>query len=68
MNFQFIASQEKLIEARDKIAGEDKIWTANNFQKTVLENLCYTEIYVGEGLLKIKDGEVFDAFSKLVSA
>ena len=61
----FNASQEKLVEARDKIALEDKIWTANNFQKTVLENLCYTEIYAGEGLLKIKDEELFDAFSKL---
>jgi threonine aldolase len=61
----FNASQEKLTEARDKIAEEDKIWTANNFQKTVLENLCYTEIYVGEGLLKIKNDELFDAFSKL---
>jgi threonine aldolase len=62
----FNASQEKLIEARDKIAREDKIWLANTFQKTVLENLCYTEIYVGEGLLKIKDGELFGTFSKLI--
>jgi threonine aldolase len=64
----FNASQDKLIKARDKIALEDKIWTANNFQKTNLENLCYTEIYVGEGLLKIEDEELFDVFSKLALA
>ena len=62
----FNASSEKLTEARDKIAAEDKIWTANNFQKTVLEDLCYTEIYVGEGLLKVEDDELFNIFSKLV--
>ena len=64
----FNASLEKLNEARDKIAREDKIWTANNFQKTALHNVCYTEIYVGKGLLKIEDEELFDAFSKLASA
>ncbi len=64
----FNTSFENLIEARDRIAREDKIWAANTFQKTVLENLCYTEIYAGEGLLKIKDGELFDAFSNLASA
>ncbi len=62
----FNASSEKLTKARDKIAGEDKIWAANNFQKTVLEDLCYTEIYVSEGLLKVKDEELFNVFSKLV--
>jgi threonine aldolase len=61
----FNSSQAKLVEARDKIAEQNKIWTTNNFQQTALENLCYTEIYVGEGLLKIKDEELFDAFSKL---
>ncbi len=59
-------TSEKLTEARDKIAREDKIWTANNFQKTALENLCYTEIYVGEGLLQIGDGELERTFSKLI--
>jgi threonine aldolase len=62
----FNFSVEKLNEARDKIAKEDKIWAANNFQKTVLENLSYTEIYVGEGLLQISDGELKEAFSKLI--
>jgi hypothetical protein len=57
---------EKLAEARDKIAKEDKIWAANNFQKTALENLSYTEIYVGEGLLQISDGELERTFSKLI--
>lgn len=60
------ASAEKLNAARDKIAKEDKIWTANCFLSTALENLSYTEIYVSEGLLQIKDEELFDAFSKLI--
>ncbi len=63
----FDSTAEKLTRARDEIAAEDKIWTANKFQKTALENLCYTEIYVGEGLLEIDDGELFDVFSKLMS-
>ena len=62
----FDASAEKLTQARDRIAGEDKIWTANRFVTTALENLCYTEIYVGEGLLQIKDAELLKTFSKLV--
>lgn len=62
----FNASAEKLIEARDKIAGEDKIWVANSFQKTALENLSYSEIYVGEGLLQIEDDVLSRTFTKLV--
>ncbi|MDQ6788573.1 MAG: beta-eliminating lyase-related protein [Acidobacteriota bacterium] len=62
----FNATAEKLAQARDTIAREDKIWTANRFLTTALENLCYTEIYVGEGLLKIEDEDLFAAFSKLV--
>jgi threonine aldolase len=62
----FNISSEKLTKARDKIAKEDNIWTANNFQPTALENLSYTEIYVGEGLLQISDGELKEAFSKLI--
>ena len=61
------SSPEKLNEARDKIAAEDKIWTANRFQPTTLENLSYTEIYVGEGLLKISDEELSAAFAKLIN-
>jgi hypothetical protein len=60
------ASAEKLSEARDKIAEKDKIWTANKFNSTALENLSYTEIYVGEGLLQVEDDELFSAFSKLI--
>ncbi|MEP7038569.1 MAG: aminotransferase class I/II-fold pyridoxal phosphate-dependent enzyme [Acidobacteriota bacterium] len=60
------ASSEKLNDARDQIAEEDKIWTANRFQPTTLENLSYTEIYVGEGLLKINNEELSAAFSKLI--
>lgn len=63
----FDRSAEKLTKARDKIASEDKIWTANGFQRTALENLSYTEIYVGEGLLQIGDDELRKAFEKLVS-
>jgi threonine aldolase len=62
----FSFSAEKLTRARDIIAGEDKIWTANRFQKTTLENLSYTEIYVGEGLLEIDDEELKRIFEKLV--
>lgn len=62
----FNESAEKLTQARDKVAGEDKIWLANRFLTTALENQCYTEIYVGEGLLEIKDEQLFDAISKLV--
>jgi threonine aldolase len=62
----FNISAENLKQARDKIAGEDKIWAANNFQATTLQNICYTEIYVGEGLLHIDDDKLFDTFSKLI--
>jgi hypothetical protein len=62
----FNASAEKLTDARDRIAREDKIWTANRFQTTAMENLCYTEIYVGEGLLKITDEDLSEAFIKLI--
>jgi threonine aldolase len=62
----FNASGEKLTQARDKIATEDKIWVANRFQSTSLENLAYTEIYVGEGMMYVTDEEVFSAFSKLI--
>ena len=62
----FNASAEKLSQTRDEIAEKDKIWTANRFISTVLENLSYTEIYVGEGLLQVEDDELFKAFSKLI--
>lgn len=62
----FDSSVEKLTDARNQIAETEKIWTANSFQKTKLENLSYTEIYVGEGLLKISDKDLKDAFEKLV--
>ncbi len=62
----FNASAEKLNKARDEIAKKDKIWVANNFKSTTLENLSYTEIYVGEGLLQVDDDELFSAFSKLI--
>ena len=62
----FNSSPEKLLEARNKIAAEDKIWTANSFQPAALENLSSTEIYVGEGLLQISDDELKRAFEKLV--
>jgi threonine aldolase len=63
----FNSPAEKLTKARDKIAEQDKIWAANNFQKTALENLSYTEIYVGEGLLQITDKELEKTFLKLIS-
>lgn len=62
----FNRAAEKMVEARDKIAAEDKIWAANAFQKTALENFCYTEIYVGENLLRIDDDELLKVFTKLV--
>jgi threonine aldolase len=62
----FNASAEKLKQARDEIARKDKIWLANSFQPTALENLSFTEIYVGEGLLQIEDDELLGAFSKLL--
>lgn len=60
------ASAAKLTAARDKIAKQDKIWSANNFQETALENLSYTEIYVGEGALQIGDDELQKTFLKLL--
>jgi threonine aldolase len=62
----FDSTVEKLTEARNKIAAEDKIWTANGFQRTARENSSFTEIYAGEGLLQISDGELKRAFEKLV--
>lgn len=62
----FNASPEKLTQARDKIARENKIWVANSFHSTALENLSYTEIYVGSALLRVNDDELFSAFSKLI--
>lgn len=65
-HFYVNSSPEKLNEARDAIAAEDKIWTANRFAPTALDKLCYTEIYVGEGLLDINDDELIAAFEKLI--
>lgn len=62
----FDAAAEKLTRARDAIARQDKIWAANNFQTTALENLSYTEIYVGEGLLQISDDELEKTFLKVI--
>jgi threonine aldolase len=62
----FDTAAEKLTQARDRIAGEDKIWTANRFSETALENQCYTEIYVGENLLEIEDELLINTFSKLI--
>ena len=64
----FDSSVEKLKAARDRIAENDKIWAANHFQTTALENSCYTEIYVGQGLLAIADDELLETFLKLVNA
>lgn len=62
----FDASAEKLTKARDKIAAQDKIWAANGFRAAMPENLSYTEIYVGDGLLQVTDDELFSVFSKLI--
>lgn len=62
----FDYSAEKLTSARDRVAAEDKIWAANRFQSTNLENLSCTEVYVGEGLLKINDDELLNCFRKLI--
>lgn len=62
----FDAPAEKLTEARNKIAEQNKIWAANSFQTTRLENLSSTEIYVGEGLLQIDDDELGKTFLKLM--
>lgn len=64
----FNASAEKLSATRDNIAEKDKIWTANKFISTALENLSYTETYVGEGLLHIGDDELLSAFTKLIES
>lgn len=63
----FDASAEKLTSARDRVAEEFKIWTANRFLPTALENVCCTEIYVGDGLHEIGDEELKIAFEKLVA-
>jgi threonine aldolase len=62
----FNASAEKLMQARDRIAREDKIWLANNFNAMTLENLSYTEIYVGGALMEIDDSDLLNGFSKLI--
>jgi threonine aldolase len=62
----FNSAAEKLSKARDEIAKKEKIWVANSFKSTALENLSYTEIYVGQGLLQVKDSELFSVFSKLI--
>ena len=62
----FNAPAEKLKQARDEIAEQDKIWIANNFQTTALADLSLTEIYVGEGLLQIEDDELLKVFAKLI--
>lgn len=61
----FESTPEKLSAARDQIAETDKIWVANNFTSADGENTSYTEIYVGEGLLEIRNSELFSVFSKL---
>lgn len=62
----FNVSAERLTAARDELARTDKIWAANRFQTTALENLSFTEIYVGEGLMQIGDDELLKAFTKLM--
>jgi threonine aldolase len=62
----FNASAERLTEARNQIAKEDKIWIANRFQPTTLQNLSYTEIYVGDGLLKVENEDLINVFVKLI--
>ncbi len=62
----FDAPVEKLTEARNKIAEQNKIWMANSFQTTWVENLSSTEIYVGEGLLQIDNDELEKTFLKLM--
>ena len=62
----FDSTVEKLTEARNKIAAEDRIWAANGFQRAALENFCYMEIHAGEGLLQIGDDQLKQIFEKLV--
>lgn len=62
----FNTPAEKLTEARDRLAREDKIWTLNRIQPTTSEDQSYSEIYVGEGLLTITDKEVSESFIKLM--
>lgn len=64
----FDSSIENLTKARDKIAAENKIWVANSFQRTALENLTCAEIHVGEGLLQIDDEELKTVFEKLIDS
>jgi threonine aldolase len=57
---------EKLLQARDRIAFEDRFWLAGRFFPTERADVSLVEIVVAEGTMKLGDAEITQAFEKLV--
>lgn len=62
------ASVETLIEARNRVAREDRIWLFGMAQPSDVPGWSYFEVYVGENALQLEPGEAARAIRKLVEA
>lgn len=67
MHVYFDAEAELVLERRDRIAAEEGIWLVNQVNPAEVPGWSVTEIYVGDSLLTLEDGDLSAYFSRLVA-
>jgi threonine aldolase len=58
---------DALAAARDRIAQEEGAWIANRFGASSIPGWSYLELYVGDNLMPLSDGQVAGLFARLLS-
>jgi hypothetical protein len=66
LHIVFDADCEAVLDARDAIAGEDRIWLVHGVSGTDVPGQRRTELYVGDALLSLSDDLVVPSFEKLI--
>jgi threonine aldolase len=61
------ARAEAVLEARDAIAREDKVWLLGAVQDTEVPGWSKTELYIGDHILDVPNSTLLPLFARLVS-
>jgi threonine aldolase len=64
-HLHFAKTPETLLEARDKLAREQKIWTAGRAVPSGTPGWSYFEVYVGDNLMAMSDEEAVGLLASL---
>jgi threonine aldolase len=64
-HLHFPLTPDELADARDRVAAEDKVWTAARISSGSTPGWSYIEVYVGDNLLAMTDAEAVALLGKL---